>query len=151
MLKSEILARARGEAVLPAFHLAGGGEGVNSGRVGFGAQPTASRAPDGTIWFSTSGGLLAVQPADPADEPGGPHGHDRGRNRGWQSDEPRPGNHPAAGTRSLSIGYAAPSFIQPAHMAFRYRLVGHDHDWVNADNRRTAYYTNIKPATTASR
>ena len=30
-------------------------------------------------------------------------------------------------------------------MRFRYQLEGFDHDWVDAGNRRTAFYTNIPP------
>ena len=145
VLKSEILALSRGVAVTPSFHLAGEGEGVNSGRVGFGAQPTASRAPDGAIWFSTAAGLLAVQPADVAANTVSPVVTIEGVTVDGNRTPLAPEIVLPPGTRSLSIDYAAPSFIQPAHMAFRYRLVGHDHDWVDADNRRTAYYTNLKP------
>jgi signal transduction histidine kinase/ligand-binding sensor domain-containing protein/DNA-binding response OmpR family regulator len=145
VLKNEILAQARGEGAPPTFHLAGEGEGVNSGRVGFGVQPTASRAPDGTIWFATSAGLLAVQPADLAVNPVVPVVTIERVTVDGNTAAVAPEVILPPGTRSLSIDYAAPSFIQPARMVFRYRLVGHDHGWVEADNRRTAYYTNLSP------
>ncbi len=145
VLKDEILSQARGEGIHATFHLAGEGEGVNSGRVGFGAQPTASRAPDGTIWFATGAGLLAVQPADLAVNPVVPvvtieRVTVDGNTTPLGSEVVLP-----PGARSLSIDYAAPSFVQPGRMVFRYRLVGHDHGWVEAENRRTAYYTSLTP------
>jgi signal transduction histidine kinase/CheY-like chemotaxis protein/ligand-binding sensor domain-containing protein len=145
VLKSEILASARGAPSPPTFHLAGEGEGVKSGRVGFGAQPTASRAPDGAIWFATSGGLLGVQPTDLVVDTVVPVVTIERVTVDGNAAPRSPTVVLPPGTRSLSIDYAAPSFIQPGRMAFRYRLVGHDHGWVNADNRRTAYYTNLKP------
>jgi len=145
VLKRELLALARGEIAQPTFHLAGEGEGVRAGSVGFGAQPDASRAPDGTIWFSTRTGLLAVQPSFLHVNAAPPLVTIEQVTVDGNTAAPAPEVLLPPGTRSLSIVYAAPSFIQPGRVAFRYRLVGHDHAWVNADNRRTAYYTNLKP------
>ncbi len=143
--KRELIALARGEAAQATFHLAGEGEGVKSGRVGFGSQPASARAPNGTLWFATSTGLLAVQPADISVNPVAPlitleRVTVDGNTVPMDAEILLP-----AGTRSLSIDYAAPSFIQPNRLGFRYRLVGHDQGWVEAGNRRSAYYTNLSP------
>jgi len=145
VLKQEILAQARSDPVQPTFHLAGEGEGVRAGAVGFGSQPTASRAPDGAIWFSTRTGLLAVQPSFLHANPVPPVVTIERVTVDGNAVALAPEVTLLPGTRSLSIDYAAPSFIQPARIAYRYRLVGHDHAWVMADDRREAYYTNLKP------
>ena len=50
------------------------------------------------------------------------------------------------GAGALEIQYTALSFAAPARVRFKYQLEGFDHDWVDAGNRRTAYYTNLPPA-----
>jgi signal transduction histidine kinase/ligand-binding sensor domain-containing protein len=48
--------------------------------------------------------------------------------------------------RVLEIHYTANSFAAPHRMRFKYRLEGHDRDWrSDEDNRRTAFYTNLRP------
>jgi signal transduction histidine kinase/ligand-binding sensor domain-containing protein len=48
-------------------------------------------------------------------------------------------------TRDLQIAYAALSFVIPEKVRFRYRLVGHDDAWIDAQTRRQAFYTDLKP------
>lgn len=50
-----------------------------------------------------------------------------------------------SGKHDLEIRYTALSFIAPPQMAFRYRLRGFQDDWVDAGNRRSAFYTNLPP------
>lgn len=49
------------------------------------------------------------------------------------------------GTEKLEFHYTALSFLVPERVLFKYKLEGFDRDWVNAKNRRTAYYTNLSP------
>ena len=49
------------------------------------------------------------------------------------------------GTRRLTIGYAALSFINSARLPFRYRLDGVDDGWVDAGTAHEAVYTNLAP------
>src|ERR1019366_6797656 len=48
---------------------------------------------------------------------------------------------------NLEFHYTALSFRFPEFMQFRYRLEGFDAGWVDAGNRRAAYYTNVPPGT----
>lgn len=52
---------------------------------------------------------------------------------------------PASST--VRIDYTAPGVTMPAHVRFRYRLDGVDCDWVDAGERRSAYYTNLGAGT----
>ena len=47
--------------------------------------------------------------------------------------------------RVLEIRYTANTFIDPEKARFRYRLEGYDADWHEADTRRLALYTNLRP------
>jgi signal transduction histidine kinase len=48
--------------------------------------------------------------------------------------------------RVVEIHYTANSLAAPERVAFKYRLEGHDRDWLWDDqNRRVAFYTNLRP------
>lgn len=47
--------------------------------------------------------------------------------------------------RNLAIDYTGVSFVRAYAFEFRYKLEGYDEDWVEASNRRTAYYTKLPP------
>jgi signal transduction histidine kinase/CheY-like chemotaxis protein/ligand-binding sensor domain-containing protein len=143
--RRELLALARGDVAQATLHLAGESDGVRAVTVGFGSQPASSLAPDGAIWFSARPGLLSVQPADLRVNPVPPPVQiDRVTVDGSSVSATGEIRLPP-GTRSLAIDYTAPSFVQPTQINFRYRLVGHDRAWVDAGNRRTAYYAGLRP------
>jgi signal transduction histidine kinase len=48
-------------------------------------------------------------------------------------------------TRDLQFDYTAPELAVPQRLRFRYRLDGHDADWIHAGNRRQAFYTDLTP------
>lgn len=46
--------------------------------------------------------------------------------------------------RDLQFNYAAFNFeLAPKNIRFRYKLEGYDSDWIEVDNRKEAYYTNV--------
>lgn len=49
------------------------------------------------------------------------------------------------GTKTLEIHYTSPEFKRPEQVNFRYRLLGFDENWVDAGNRRVAYYSGLNP------
>ncbi len=51
----------------------------------------------------------------------------------------------APGARNVEFHYAAPSFVVPGRVRYRYRLEGLDPDWVDAGARRVAYYSRLPP------
>lgn len=50
-----------------------------------------------------------------------------------------------AGSSQIQIDYTALSLMAPERVRFRYRLSDVDKDWVDADTRRQAFYTNLPP------
>lgn len=48
---------------------------------------------------------------------------------------------------SIEIHYTALSFFAPEKIRFRYKLEGIDPEWIDAAQRRTAFYTHLPPGT----
>jgi hypothetical protein len=49
------------------------------------------------------------------------------------------------GIQDLEFEYAGLSYVAPDRLRFRYRLDGYDHHWIDAGNRRQAFYTGLAP------
>jgi len=47
--------------------------------------------------------------------------------------------------RNMAFEYTAMSLLEPKNLRFRYRLDPYDRDWVDAGNRRAAFYTRVPP------
>ncbi|WP_353066924.1 two-component regulator propeller domain-containing protein [Tunturibacter psychrotolerans] len=47
--------------------------------------------------------------------------------------------------RDTEIDYAGLSYVVPEKVKFRYRLVGHDRNWIDAGMRRQAFYNDLRP------
>ena len=47
--------------------------------------------------------------------------------------------------RDLEIRYTALSYVVPERVLFKYKLEGYDREWVDAQTRRKAFYTNLRP------
>ena len=109
-------------------------------------QPTASKSPDGRLWFVNDAVLQMVDP---------------GALRGARTIPPPVyiqelhadrKNYAIGGSRSLpprsrdiEIGYTALSFATPQKVRFRYRLDERDSEWQDAGTRREAFYSDLAP------
>ncbi len=108
-------------------------------------HPAAVRTADGSLWFATLRGISVTDPEHTennrlpppvaienvtVDDLAVP-----------TTDRVRIGPEH---TR-LSVHYAGLSFVAPARVRYRYRLEGFDPNWVEAQGRRVAYYTNVPP------
>ena len=110
-----------------------------------GVQPAACRTRDGRLWFSTTSGLVVVDPKHLQRNRVAPPVHftavivDGERVNFDRGVEIRPGQ------RNLEIRYAGLSFISTEKVSFQYILDGFDHSWTNAGSRREAFFTNLPP------
>jgi ligand-binding sensor domain-containing protein/signal transduction histidine kinase len=108
-------------------------------------EPSGCKTVDGKVWFPTAQGIVMIDPAripisliPPAVD------IDRVQVNGrWESKPDRLVVKPGSG--DLEFDYTALSFAAPQKIRFRYRLEGYDPDWVDAGDRRMAFYTNLKP------
>lgn len=100
---------------------------------------------DGKLWFPTQGGVAKVDPAANAINPLPPPVVIEECRLNRESRECRNQLQIEPGEDNLEIQYTANSFIKPEQIRFKYKLVGADPDWVEAGNRRTAFYSHLKP------
>ncbi len=108
-------------------------------------ERVACKTSDGRIWFPSANGAVMIDPAHMQTNRAAPQVHvdlvkadGREVARGGTVTVP-------PGKGELEFDFDALTFIAPQKTHFRYRLEGYDNDWVEAGNRRMAFYTNLKP------
>lgn len=107
-----------------------------------------ARTSDGRLWFVGQSGLTLVDPDDIASNPLRPPVVIEELTVDGHSLAPGMSGKPARippGAGSLDVRYAAPSFVEPEKVRFRYRLDGFDKSWNDAGTRHNASYTNLPP------
>ncbi len=104
--------------------------------------PTALKASDGRIWFTTSVGVYWI---DPAHIPSNPRPPPVIATAIVAAGRTYPTDNAVlpVGTDNLEIDFTAPSLSIPSRVQFRYKLDGVDKDWIDAGTRRQAYYTYV--------
>jgi len=112
-----------------------------------GRRNGATRTRDGHLWFATSRGALEVSP-DPLPEspPLSPVLIEEMRVNGLLRERPPNGPvdlSPKPGP--IELHYTVPRLSSPERVRFRYRLVGWEEDWIDAQNPSTATYTRLPP------
>lgn len=143
--KDELLSWMRTPVSVPPLHTVPVGDDIGIIPVWSGAQPVGWRVTAGRLLFATRRGVLAIDSQGVVPNAVPPPVHiarilvDR---HAVESDEPV---QLPPGTRSLAIDYTAPSFVQADRMLFRYKLEGHDPDWIDAASRRSAYFGSLPP------
>ena len=107
--------------------------------------PKVTKAADGRLWFAGFDGVGIVDPRVLPSNPVSPPVHvEQIVADGVAYAPPAVARLPAR-VRDVSIEYTALSLGAPEKVAFRYRLEGRDEDWVEAGNRRQAFYTDLPP------
>ena len=104
-----------------------------------------SRAADGRLWFAGFDGVGIIDPRALPSNPVPPPVHIEQIVADGVTHAPPAAARLPARVRDVSIEYTALSLGAPEKVAFRYRLEGRDDDWVEAGNRRQAFYTDLPP------
>jgi ligand-binding sensor domain-containing protein len=130
-----------GEAIYRSFGIA---EGMDTPVGTGGGQPSAWRARDGRLWFTSATGLTVIDPSrlDEA-EYQAPIYVERLLVDHRSVDLRRA--QLAPGSRDVELYFGMLSFIAPEQVKYKYRLEGYEADWVDSGSRRVAYYTNLPP------
>ena len=137
---------ASGRAERLAVRLYGRADGLRDAEGNGGAQPSAARAPDGSLWFPTNGGVVTLRPGALRTNPAAPpvavqrlivNGDDVPLAAGPVRIGP--------GAGDVEFDYAGLSFFAPGAVRHRFRLEGRDQDWTEAGDRRQAFYTDLPP------
>ncbi len=120
-------------------------DGMRSRECNGGNQPAGWRAHDGVLWFATIEGVAGINPANmPINTYPPMLTLQKVYINGAPLDTHKPIEVPV-GSGDLEFHYAALSFLNPSKVRYAYMLEGFDEGWVQAQDRRIAYYTNIPP------
>jgi signal transduction histidine kinase/CheY-like chemotaxis protein/ligand-binding sensor domain-containing protein len=144
---TELDAVAAGEKKMPAFTLYTESDGLPSLAPNISGAPGAAAMRDGSLWFSSAGGIAMIDPR---------------RIRHNTLPPPvviervlvdkkqfglRELQNISPGRGELAVHFTALSLTSAAENRFKYRLVGFDRDWIEAGNRREANYGGLPPKT----
>jgi ligand-binding sensor domain-containing protein/signal transduction histidine kinase len=100
---------------------------------------------NGRIWFPSPQGVVMIDPASLRVNPVPPLVYIKQvRVNGMELKDNQATAVPQ-GKGELEFQYTALSYVAPLRIQFRYRLEGYDQGWIEAENRRSAFYTNLKP------
>jgi signal transduction histidine kinase/ligand-binding sensor domain-containing protein/ActR/RegA family two-component response regulator len=120
-------------------------DGMRASECNGNSQPAGLRARDGALWFPTIKGVVSVYPAKLVVNALAPPVRIDRLMANRRPVDLRSRVHLPPGHGDLEFRYTALSFVAPDKVQFKYRLVGFDPEWVEAGERREAYYTNIPP------
>ena len=109
-----------------------------------GVQPTVSITRDCRLWFSTTRGLIVIDPNQQRNTTAPPTVIEEVTVNG-ESRNPNSIGRLGPVQKNLEFGYTGLSYLLPNRITFRYILEGFDKDWIDAGTRREAFYTNLPP------
>lgn len=120
-------------------------DGMKSIECNGASQPAGYKTRDGLLWFPTIKGVVVVNPNEIGTNTIPPPVVIEKVMIDKKQISLGPKIQIPPGRGELEFEYAALSFLVPKKVQFQYMLEGFDPDWVRAENRRVAYYTNIPP------
>ena len=111
-----------------------------------GQERVGCKTSDGRIWFPGPRGVVMIDPANVLVNRAPPPVHiARVRANRREIDLDHAVVEPGEGKSGLEFHFDALSFLAPQKVKFRHRLVGYDKDWVEATDRRVAFYPDLPP------
>jgi ligand-binding sensor domain-containing protein/signal transduction histidine kinase len=109
-------------------------------------QPLLARGPDGRLWAATMVGAAGFSPEVLGRMAPTAEVHVEGLSvDGVELRPEAPAFRATASARRFEFRYAAPEFVFPNALRFRYRLDGLDTHWVEAGSARLAAYGPLRP------
>jgi len=140
-------ALASGRSVTPDIHAYDESDGLRTMEFNGGNSPSGCRTPDGRLWFPTIRGIVSVDPAHIRTNGIPPPVQIEQVTVDATSLPALPGLQVNAGQQQWEFHYTALSLLAAQQSRFKYRLEGFDEQWIDAGDRRTAYYTRLPPGT----
>lgn len=142
--KQELRAKAYGSTQEISPLLLDASDGYESRRIGDHLQ-TGCRTEDGMLHFSTGNGIVSVNPATiQRDSTPVPLliNEILANNRPIETSPSSP-LRLSPDTSLLRFNFTSLNFIAPHRIKFRYRLIGHDEQWMNATENRSASFLRL--------
>lgn len=147
--KAELNRCADGTVAEIFFRTFGIADGLPTLRASAGLQPAGCKTVDGRLWFSTSRGLVTVNPREVESNALPPpvvieHLRLDDETIIFKKGVEQPLKI-APGRYRLEFHYTGLSFVGSEKMRFKHRLTGLDKDWVDAGIKRTVTYNFLPP------
>jgi len=120
-------------------------EGMKSRECNGGFQPAGWAARDGRMWFPTMNGAVVIDPASISASGLRPQVRVEAVVVDRQVFAPGETIQLMLGEGKLEFHYTGISLSAAKRVNFKYRLEGFDNEWVEAGDRRVAFYTNLPP------
>ncbi|MGH8187397.1 MAG: two-component regulator propeller domain-containing protein, partial [Steroidobacteraceae bacterium] len=137
-----LVANPRATPRIHAYHLA---DGLRNSEFSGGNTRTSFLDVDGTLWLPSIRGLVRVDPGRIRTNPLRPPVHVESV---LADGVPLPLDGRISvppGITNWEFQYTALSMLAPERVRFRYRLEGYQTEWIDANTRRTAYFTGLPP------
>ena len=138
---------AAGGTAMPVFQVYGLADGLRTAEFDGGNTAAGCRTPDGLLWFPNIRGLVRIDPNHVRTNTRPPSVHIEQVLADGVPLILGGATEVAPGPQQWEFHYTALSLLVPSRVLFKYRLEGFDKDWIDAGNRRTAYYTRLPPGT----
>lgn len=110
-----------------------------------GRQPASLTDKDGNFWFPSQDGVVVVNSERETYNSLPPPVVIESATVEKKEVDISHGLSVKAGDRNIEINFTALSLIKSDQIKFKYKLEGHDEEWVDAGTRRTAYYSYLPP------
>lgn len=110
-----------------------------------GQQPAGIKTRDGKLWFPTQRGVAVIDPSAITINQYPPPVLIESYALNGAVAAPAGMITIAPNIENLEIAYTGLSFVKPDQVHFRYKMIGWDTDWVEAESRRVAYYSHLSP------
>ncbi len=120
-------------------------DGMLSSECNGGRQPASLRDENGHFWFPTQDGVVVVNPDIEALNLQAPSVVIESATVEREPVDISNGLTIEAGQKNIEIRFTGISLIKSEQVKFKYKLEGHDTEWIDSETRRTAYYSNLAP------
>ena len=120
-------------------------DGMLNSECNGGRQPASLRNADGKFWFPTQDGIVVIDPESETQNVLPPFVVIESATVEREKVGIGEGLRIEPGQKNIEINFTGISLIKSEQIRFKYKLEGHDADWVDADMRRTAYYSYLPP------
>lgn len=120
-------------------------DGMLSTECNGGRQPAAITDKDGNFWFATQNGVAIVNPEFETYNSLAPPVVIESATIERNQVDIRQGLTIESGQKNIEIHFTGISLIKSGQVKFKYKLEGHDKDWIDAGTQRTAYYSYLPP------
>ena len=138
---------AGGTEFRPDYHIYSVADGLRTLEFDGGNTSAGCVSPDGLLWFPSVRGIVRVDPTHIPTNRLPPPVHIERVAVDNAAIALTDNIEIAPGAQQWEFDYTGLSLLVPQRSYFRYQLEGFDSDWVDAGNRRTAFYTRLAPGT----